>query len=59
MPVKDFVDEAMRGFSTKTETVAVGPAKATFDEFEAEKGRRVGPVWTAIKNSMGQAHTFG
>ncbi|KAI0478382.1 NADP-dependent dehydrogenase-like protein [Xylariaceae sp. FL0804] len=58
MPVKDFCEEAIVGFKSKSETVAVGQAKGVFDEFEAEKGRRVGPVWAYIKKNMGKMHTF-
>lgn len=58
MPVDVFVKEALAGFEAGEETVAVGPAKAVFDEFEAEKGRRVGPVWANIRKAMGKAHTF-
>jgi hypothetical protein len=56
MPVKEFVDAALIGFAAKDETVAIGHAKPVFDEFEAEKGRRVGPVWDTIKKNMGAAH---
>ncbi|KAL2163801.1 hypothetical protein VTH06DRAFT_5860 [Thermothelomyces fergusii] len=58
MPVDVFVREALAGFAAGEETVAVGQARAVFDEFEAEKGRRVGPVWANIRKAMGKAHTF-
>ncbi|KAI0379430.1 NADP-dependent dehydrogenase-like protein [Hypomontagnella monticulosa] len=58
MPVKQFVSESIAGFEAKEETVAIGQAKQIFDEFELEKGRRVGPVWEMIKKNMGKAHTF-
>lgn len=58
MPVAEFVDAAMAGFATKSETVAVGHAQGMFDEFEAEKGRRVGPQWEISKKALGTAHRF-
>ncbi|KAL2185856.1 NADP-dependent dehydrogenase-like protein [Thermothelomyces heterothallicus CBS 203.75] len=58
MPVDVFVKAALDGFVAGKETVAVGQAKAVYDEFEAEKGRRVGPVWAGIRKAMGKAHTF-
>ncbi|KAI8629898.1 NADP-dependent dehydrogenase-like protein [Xylariaceae sp. FL1651] len=58
MTTKDFVDEAMTGFATKAETVAVGEAKAVYEEFEAEKSRRIGPDWAMRKKTMGKIHTF-
>ncbi|KAI1375395.1 NADP-dependent dehydrogenase-like protein [Hypoxylon crocopeplum] len=58
MSVKQFCEEAIAGFETKEETVAVGPAKQAFDEFEREKGRRVGPFWATLRKTMGKAHTF-
>lgn len=54
MPVKDFVSESIRGFASGKESVAVGPAKAVFEEFEAAKNQRVSVVWAAIKNNLGE-----
>lgn len=59
MPVEQFVNETINGLEAKEETVAIRQAKQVFDEFEAEKGRRVGPAWAIIKKNMGKAHTFG
>ena len=58
MPVVSFVDAAMAGLATKTATVAVGPAEALYAEFEAEKERRVGPQWEAIRKAFGEAQNF-
>jgi len=58
MPVKDFVDEALKGFATKEEVVAVGHAKMVYDEFEVERSKRVRPAWEMAKKGLGKAHRF-
>ncbi|KAL9635769.1 MAG: hypothetical protein Q9164_003250 [Protoblastenia rupestris] len=58
MPVADFINAAMEGFSAKQETVAVGMAKAVWDQFEEARGQRVGPQWELTKKALGSAHQF-
>lgn len=54
----EFVSLAMEGFAAKQETVAIGMAKATWDEFEEERGKRVGPGWERAKKALGSAHSL-
>lgn len=58
MPVTDFVSAVLDGFKARQETIAVGLAKATWDEFEEARGRRVGPQWEVIRKTMGSAHVL-
>ncbi|KAL9052434.1 MAG: hypothetical protein Q9162_005403 [Coniocarpon cinnabarinum] len=58
MPVGHFVTAAMAGFEAGDETVAVGMAKNTWDQFEEARGQRVGPQWEATRKALGTAHTF-
>ena len=56
MPVTDFVSEAMEGFAAKRETVAVGVAKMSWDQYEEVRGQKVGPFWEILKKAHGNAH---
>lgn len=58
MPVADFVEDTLQGLAAQDETIAVGHAKQVFDEFEANKGTRVGPAWEMARKNLGKAHQF-
>ena len=58
MPVDEFVTAALQGFKAKQETVAIGMAKNTWDQFEEARGQRVGPQWEMTKKALGKAHVL-
>ncbi|KAK0712771.1 NADP-dependent dehydrogenase-like protein [Lasiosphaeria miniovina] len=58
MPVVPFVDAVVAGLAAGDEIIAVGPAQAIYDEFEAERSRRVRPHWDMIRGHLGGAHQF-